>query len=138
MFVRWKRRQRKATWEWDPGWDPNSDDEPTGKYVEHWVKSAVLLESARTPSGPRHKYVCYLGSIREDRIQSHWERKYFWEAVAQNLKKLDLSEAEDDQILAAMEVVVPLPDAEGLEAESAETMKILQGIGQHLGGPAVT
>jgi hypothetical protein len=134
MFVRWKRRERKATWEWDPGWDPNSDDEPTGKYVEHWVKSAVLLESFRTPSGPRHKHVCYLGSIQEDRIQSDWERKHFWEAVAQNLRKAVADVDEQVRIVEAMEAVVPLPDAEGLKAESAETMKLLQGIGQHLGG----
>jgi hypothetical protein len=133
MFVRWKRRQRKATWEWDPGWDPNSDDEPTGKYVEHWVKSAVLLKSVCTPSGPRHKHICYLGSIREDRIQSHWERKHFWEAVAQNLRKAVADVDDQHRIVEAMEAVVPLPDAEALKAESAETVKLLQGIGQHLG-----
>src|SRR4051812_36755578 len=93
MFVRWKRRPMTRTrlrYERIPDDERTPDgppyravrrSEPTGK----WAKSAVLVESVRTAAGPRHRHICYLGSIWEGCEGRHWHRAHFWGTADANL-----------------------------------------------------
>jgi hypothetical protein len=99
MFVHWRRRERTRTKKRSGQWR-------TGE----WVKYAVLAESVRTTAGPRHKYVCYLGSIREAQIDAYWHRSRFWESVAKNLDAAGIVGEQRQTIETALLAVVGKPD----------------------------
>jgi hypothetical protein len=124
MFVRWKRRQRTRT-----GWVKRK-----GKYVKaregtgEWVKSAVLVESVRTESGPRHKHVCYLGTIRERSADAYPARVHFWKSADRNLDRAGLAGSERERIVLVLESVVPKPDEASREAWRARSEQRLAEI----------
>jgi hypothetical protein len=78
---------------------------PTGE----WVKSAVLVESVRTPTGPRLKHVCYLGSIREAEIEQYGPRLKFWTTVEKNLDQTGIVGENRKRIEAVLSAVVLKP-----------------------------
>jgi hypothetical protein len=119
MFVRWKRRQRTRTTmygQWGTG---------------EWVKSAVLVQSVRTEAGPRHKHVCYLGSIREAHQEAHYVRVGFWESVVKNLDRVEITGADRKRIEATLEAVVPKPSKASEARARAEMREIMTGLRKH-------
>jgi hypothetical protein len=72
MFVRWMRSRRWERGKYKGEYGVTDRFGKTWYYrefesipLDKWVRRAVLVESVRTESGPRHKFVCYLGSIHE-------------------------------------------------------------------------
>jgi hypothetical protein len=84
------------------------------------VKSAALVQSTRTESGPRHRHVRYLGSIREGHEDQHWHRVDFWAAVERNLNRAGITDAERKKIVADLQSAVPKPDAKSRDAANRE------------------
>jgi hypothetical protein len=91
MFVKWKRR-------------------PMDLCVGETL-SAYLVESSRTPKGPRHKHICYIASIAEfddperpGDIEELYARRMlgdrgfrslkFWETAMENLGRVSVSVSE--------------------------------------------
>jgi hypothetical protein len=107
MFVRWKRRERTRR------------HQPTGE----WVRRAVLVRSVRTAAGPRHRHVCYLGSIREGQELDHWHRVDFWASVVRNLSRAGIAKADRGRIVGALQSVVPKPDKASRAAAERELRK---------------
>jgi hypothetical protein len=99
-FVKWKR-QRWKTWHcW--GYYRGRDG-------DRFTKSAALVRSVRTEAGPRHKHICYLGSVCEGREGLIWGSDRFWETAGRNLDKAGITGADRERIEAAVEAVVPKP-----------------------------
>jgi hypothetical protein len=99
------------------------------------MDTASLVASVRTPDGPRHKYICYLGSITRpddnmwggrpgegrqgeevaDLIERHsWygeeeRQRYFWKTALRNLKAAGIAGADLEKIVARLEQAVPRP-----------------------------
>jgi hypothetical protein len=77
----------------------------------------VLVESVRTPVGPRHKHICYLGSICELRETESvasppfdvWDRADFWGTAQRALDKIGIDWADRERIEASLQAVVPRP-----------------------------
>jgi hypothetical protein len=51
---------------------------------------AVLVESERTPSGPRLRHVAYLGSFKEDNLAQDNARAWFWQGARKRLDQLGI------------------------------------------------
>jgi hypothetical protein len=103
MFVRWKRRPRTKR------------KQLTGE----WVKWAVLVQSVNTESGPRQKYIGYLGSIFEGHEQELGHQIGFWEPTERHLDRLGLSREDRARIVASLQSVVPKPDKKTMDAVRA-------------------
>ena len=85
MFIRWK-----------------TEDGPSCR--------AVLVDSMRTPSGPRLKHVAYLGSFKENNLAQDNARACFWSAC----RRLDqlgicgkITSREREKVEAALAQRVP-------------------------------
>jgi hypothetical protein len=111
MFVKWKRRRLYQTranylWRHDPG----------------WVRAAYLVESVRTAAGPRHRHVCYLGSIRE--ISAHYwcHRAPFWAAATRRLDAAGIEGPARSRCEAALQAVVPRVTEEEWAAKLAHVL----------------
>jgi hypothetical protein len=74
-----------------------------------WVRTALLIQSIRTPEGPRHQYLGSLGMIREGREQDWPEQWEFWEKTERGLDKAKVDGAERRKIEAKLAEVVPRP-----------------------------
>jgi hypothetical protein len=74
-----------------------------------WIKRAVLVESIRTSAGPRHKYICYLGSINEGDEDSPAARLRFWYVAERNLDKAKIAGEKRRTIETALAAVVARP-----------------------------
>jgi hypothetical protein len=105
MFVRWKRKRRKETWDREGSSPP-------------YTLSAVLVESRRVDGRPRQRFVKRLGSLWEGRIDGPdrgWWRAVFWRDVDKNLDALGL----DVETRARLEIQVtrrvPRPTEEDRE-----------------------
>jgi hypothetical protein len=84
------------------------------KFVTEYVptfalRSAVLLHSERTPAGPRHRHVCYLGSIREGFEHDPVHGADFWGAVKRRLRKARIEGEDLARVVAKLEETVPRP-----------------------------
>jgi hypothetical protein len=106
MFVKWKRRQnRREMWE---------------------THSAYLVESIRTESGPRHKHLCYIGSIvfpehdlgrktisnrYVDAFYGDWPYRagQFWRTAMANFAAAGITGADLERVVALLEKTVPRP-----------------------------
>jgi hypothetical protein len=80
----------------------------------------VLVESVRTEAGPRHKHICYLGTVREGKEQYVGHQIGFWRSVDRNLDRAGISEADRARIFAKLEAVVPRPTEAKVATEVAE------------------
>jgi hypothetical protein len=92
MFVKWKRA---------------SED----------CRTAALVRSVRTPSGPRHRHVCYLGTIWTGPGPSCLRRALFREEAARRLEAAGIAGADRAQLEAALEAAVPWPTEAEWEAD---------------------
>jgi hypothetical protein len=106
MFIRWERRQRYVR-----GNRTRHGYESVP--IDKWTRCAVLLESVRTPAGPRQQYVCYLGSVKEGSEGGDLDRWRFWMAAVRNLRKVGVSGRDLVRVVAALDAVVPRPDGWG-------------------------
>jgi hypothetical protein len=97
------------------------------------VRYAVLVESVRTPAGPRQRYVRHVSSIREKHLDAEAHRRYFWECADANLVDAGLSDEERAAAIATMEAVVPRPDAARLAEQQARLDKELKVVDRWLG-----
>jgi hypothetical protein len=93
MFVSWKRRM------WCSGWGGKGE----------WVKTAELVEFARTDGGLRHTHICCLGSVREGQETAQRERVHFWESVERNLANAGVEGQERRVIERMLQIAVPNP-----------------------------
>jgi len=86
MFIRWK-----------------TEDGPSCR--------AVLVDSMRTPSGPRLKHVAYLGSFKENNLAQDSTRAWFWQNARRRLDQLGIcgkiTSREREKIEAALAQRVP-------------------------------
>jgi hypothetical protein len=69
----------------------------------------VLVESVRTATGPRQKYIGYLGSIPSDAENDADAVVEFWVSAESNLRAAGVSGADLARVVAALERVVPRP-----------------------------
>jgi hypothetical protein len=113
MFVRWKRKPRWLVFS-------RGDFEAPGWYL----RSAVLVKSVRTKSGPRLKHVKYLGSIVDGDEKYPWVRCRFWSGVQSALEHIELSAFEREQIEASLAAVVPKPDPEEIARREQERREL--------------
>jgi hypothetical protein len=95
------------------------------------VSAAYLVKSVRTPKGPRHKHVCYLGSVTrpDDTMWGDKQGKFladeiiapftgregvqhcqFWATVLCNLDEAGIVGEDRDKVIAALERHIPRPD----------------------------
>jgi hypothetical protein len=98
MFVKWKR-------------GPDS------------TRTAALVNSVRTPAGPRHKHVCYLGTIWTARGPSCLARARFREEAARRLDAAGIEGADRERVEAALEAAVPLPTEAEWAADLADARR---------------
>jgi hypothetical protein len=102
------------------------------------VESAYVVESYRTPAGPRLRYVCYLGSIAHPK-DGGWRPPYdgfvsfeliepfiggescrhsqFWATALDNLDRVGIVGEDREKIIASLERVVPRPSEEEIKSE---------------------
>jgi hypothetical protein len=101
MFIKWKHRCWRQWWSWGPI-----------RLRENRIRttSAALVKSVRTPMGPRHKYICFLGSATEDLKGYAWGKEWFWETALRKLDQAGITGADREKITAALEKVVPRPE----------------------------
>ena len=97
MYLRWKRRELRRTWERNDGWAP------------HRLEAAVV-SSRRIEGTPRQEVVAYLGSIREEDTGDVVARAAFWETAGPRIAGLGLPDDERARVEAAIEDRVPRPD----------------------------
>jgi hypothetical protein len=129
MFVRWKRRERtergKLIEKKSVGKKSATNNHRYSRRYESlrtgdWVKSAVVVESVRTPAGPRLKHVCYLGSIREAKIDDYYHQRDFWTSVKRNLDAARIVGKERRTIETALSAVVAKPDKKAEAKRAAD------------------
>jgi hypothetical protein len=99
MYLRWKRRKLRRTWEWADGWAP------------HRLEAAIVA-SRRVEGKPRQELIAHLGSIREDAVGDVEVRVGFWEAAERRLAALALPDGERARIEAALDDRVRRPTDE--------------------------
>jgi hypothetical protein len=87
---------------------------PTGAYLA----TALLVESVRTPAGPRQRLICYLGTIEEG-TTSCSARHRFWLSADGNLAKAGVVGDDLARVVATLEAAVPRPDRARLDREWA-------------------
>ena len=72
---------------------------------------AVLVDSMRTPLGPRLKHVAYLGSFKENNLAQDSTRAWFWQSARRRLDQLGIcgkiTSHEREKIEAALAQRVP-------------------------------
>lgn len=119
MFIRWKRRKKAKT--------------PTGRRIRRSDAGdslyCVLIESQRVNGAPRHKVICYLGSLDENSREKLWLRVDFWDAVDAKLNKLDLTRRERTKIEESIGQVVarvPEPEATTFRQEREQHFRELE------------
>lgn len=103
MYVRWRRHKRA---------------EKRGE--DRWLLAASLVESQRVGGKPRQRTICYLGSIREDRLSEVGPRRWFWESAEARFDRASIPNYDWPQIAAVLEARVPRPSIEEM-ADAAET-----------------
>jgi hypothetical protein len=106
MFVKWKR-------------GPDSS------------RRAALVESVRTPSGPQHRHVCYLGTIWTGPGPSCLRRARFREEAGRRLDAAGIAGADRERVEAALDDAVPRPTAAEWEADLDDARR-RQGRGERL------
>jgi len=119
MYVRWKRRTRKARhhYEYD-NLEPGATR--ARKVIDpEWLRTAHLVESVRVNGSPRQRTLAYLGSIRERHLDPNADgsssfRGFFWRDASAKLDGLTLDPEHRDRIEASLEVVVPRPSDEAI------------------------
>jgi hypothetical protein len=94
VFVKWTRRQLKAT-RW---FDRNRKT----------LDIAVLVESHRVDGKPRHRTIAYLGSVHAD-VSGALGRARFYREVETKLAGLKLSRPVRAKIIGSIERRVPRP-----------------------------
>ena len=92
MYIRWKKNIRKKT---------KAD-------FSNVTFCAVILENKRQDGKVKQKFLKYLGSIRENRIDSATSRTLFWKKASKNLDTLELSKENKASIIKKMLQVVPM------------------------------
>ena len=98
MFVKWKRG-RDST------------------------RTAALVESVRTPAGPRHRHLCYLGTIWTGPGPTCLRRAEFREEAGRRLDAAGIDAAERDRVEAALDAAVPVPAAGEWDADLADARR---------------
>jgi hypothetical protein len=121
MFVRWNRTHF-GKWV-DADRAPGAESIRGQRYREHWLKTASLLKSVRTPVGPRQKHIRYLGSIRENWIDRPSKRMDFWMSVESKLKAARIVGKQRQTIETALNAVVAKPTQAELAAERDEAIR---------------
>jgi hypothetical protein len=116
MFVRWMRRRRYRRGRRTEGvaFDHFGrgrrqvcyNSEPTGE----WRRHAMVLESVRTPAGPRQRYVCYLGAILEGAERDRPAARDFWRSAEWNLRRARIDGTDLAGLVASLRSAVPRPD----------------------------
>jgi hypothetical protein len=106
MYIRWKRKERKAIYSFK------------GKDT---LLYAVAVESKRVNGKPRQKIVKYLGSISElaQAEGNYYRMASFWNKVEKALAELAKEDKYKDQVDKLREQVkknVPVPTAKDMEA----------------------
>jgi hypothetical protein len=81
MYVAWKRRFSRDF------------EHRRGQFERLYAWEACLVESARTPDGPRQRHVLYLGRVEENYCSAdHWlarqERGRFWHGAIRRMDGL--------------------------------------------------
>jgi hypothetical protein len=102
MYLRWKRRRV-------PGYD---------------LLSAVVVASARTAAGPRQRYLCYVGSVRQSEwgsLRGHYAC-LFWAPALAALDRAGIRGADRERIEAELERAVARP-ADEAWAEELESVR---------------
>jgi hypothetical protein len=109
MFVRWKRWEQRKRGDkrliditrhgfvWGYG------SRPTGVVT----RTALLIESERTPDGPRHCYRATLGKFAEGTEHDPEVQRQFWEATERGLDRAEVEGAQRQKILETLAKVVP-------------------------------
>jgi hypothetical protein len=142
MYVRWRRRQHSERGRYRLGPKRRAMSDGSLRYPvvgfvsepkDEWTLSAVLVESVRTPAGPRQKVICYLGSIVERREGHHGRRASFWATADPRLEEAGVAGEGRTRIVAALEARVPRPTAEGLAAEQAESDALTEALRSRAG-----
>jgi hypothetical protein len=95
MFIKWKHQSRTYCYR---------------RYTEGRRKAAAVVRSVRTPAGPRHEYICHLGSVVEDRTGYLWGREWFWIIALWKLDRAGITGADRERIEAALEKTIPRPE----------------------------
>jgi hypothetical protein len=101
-------------------WRRHYESNGTGEFV----KSAVLVKTVRTPAGPRHKHICYIGTIREAEINHYGHRVEFWISVEKNLDAAGIVGEERQTIEAALSAVVEKPDEAAIRKEQRRRKRL--------------
>jgi hypothetical protein len=110
-------------------WKPGRLTKGRGPQVmwDQWVRLAYLVKSVRTPSGPRHQHICYIGSfidmndpkdckdieagfVREIYGCRKARERRFWETALRNLGRAGIRGAELEQAIASLEKTIPRPE----------------------------
>jgi hypothetical protein len=109
MFVRWKRWERRERGrkrligEGRYGFVWSYGSKPTGVVI----RTALLIESERTPDGPRHCYWATLGKFEEGTEHDPEVQRRFWEATERGLDRAKVEGAQRQKILETLAKVVP-------------------------------
>ena len=93
MYVRWKKNIRKTT---------------KSKKNTNVTYYAVIVKSLRQNRRIKQKFIKYLGSIREDNLDSERCRNLFWKNVSEKLGTLELSKKDKASITNKLRQVVPM------------------------------
>jgi hypothetical protein len=110
LFVSWKRRELT--------------EGSRGKGDR--LKTAALVEFVRTDAGPRHTYICYLGSIRDAQQRTHDDRLQFWTSVENNLRNAGIKGKERRVIEKMLQIAVPKPTKASLAAPKRRPRDVLE------------
>jgi hypothetical protein len=82
--------------------------------------TAILVESVRVDGRPRQRHIACLGSITESPIEVDHQRRYFWDAIYDQLDRLRIAIADRRKIEMAIELKVPRLSRNQHEASIAE------------------
>jgi hypothetical protein len=92
------------------------------------VNAAYLVQSVRTERGPRHRHICYLGSITNPDDTLHekpgplgewlkyelrgeaYRHRRFWATALFNLDRAGIAGADREKIIASLQRTVPRPE----------------------------
>jgi hypothetical protein len=105
MYVRWKRQLRSG-----------------GLNGGHTSLTAVVVRSERVEGRPRQRIVCYLATIREDRISEGVDLVRFWESVRSHLAAAVPDQETKAHLSAQVAAHVPLPSLDD-ETRAAKALQ---------------
>jgi hypothetical protein len=127
MFVRWQRREQRIRGTWGKreereggGWSwIESDRVGEGEYLGYVgstptgvvTRTALLIQSVRTPAGPRHRYLATLGKYQEGKERDRQERNQFWITTMVGLDQAGVEGKERRKIVAALAKVIRKPSS---------------------------